>query len=58
MRNMVEFPVTYQEAMAFLEMLAEQRRQDLTDAPIGDPSLVIIEYIQEQLWQYNDLRES
>lgn len=41
----------YEEAMKWLESMKDE--YDLEDSIID-----IIEYIQEMLWQYNDLRNS
>jgi hypothetical protein len=41
--------VTYEEAMHWLD-------QRLQEAEYGDPE--IIEYIQEMLWRYEDMRNS
>lgn len=43
--------VTYEEAMEWLERMKEDQSWDETVGPI-------IEYIEEMLWQYNDMRNS
>lgn len=44
--------VTYEEAMEWLERTKED--QIIWDETVGP----IIEYIEEMLWQYNDMRNS
>ncbi len=45
--------VTYEDAMSFLDLLKEKMPEWSYDD--YEPE---IEYIQEMLWQYNDLRNS
>jgi hypothetical protein len=46
--------VTYEDAMEFLHLLKENMRE-WSQYEDYEPE---IEYIQEMLWQYNDLRNS
>ena len=59
MRNLKQYPITDDEAIAFMELMLEDYKNTPADAAgIGDPAPHVIEYIIEQLSNYKDLKES
>lgn len=55
MRNLIEYPITYEEADDFLEKL---KHEYMAEGLVGDMRPVLIAHIQERLWIDNDMRNS
>lgn len=59
MRNLKQYRITDDEAIAFMELMLEDYKNTPADAAgIGDLEACVIEYIIEQLSNYKDLKES
>ena len=59
MRNLKQYRITDDEAIAFMEfMLEDYKNTPAYAAGIGDPAPHVMEYIIEQLSNYKDLKES
>ena len=52
MRNLEEYPITYDEAYRYLEKLKEEVKENLA---FGDNRLAVILWIKEQLYRLEDL---
>jgi hypothetical protein len=61
MRNIKQYPVTYEEKQELIESIISFRSKavfnDNLDAICGDMTLVILREIAEDLWHLEDLKD-